>query len=68
MDLDSFNSSFSMPFTDTYIDIKVLTLTFENGFSGIIYSLFYRGRQNIFKPMFRTKFVLKYAAKILKID
>ena len=43
--------------------ISVLFLTSENEISGIIYSLF-RGRQNIFKIIFGTKFVVKCATKI----
>ena len=45
---------------------NVLFLTFDNEFSGIIYSLF-GGRQNIFLKIFSTKFVIKCAAEILKI-
>ena len=48
------------------IIINVLFLTVDNEFSGILYSLF-GGRQNIFLTIFSTKFVLKCAAKILKI-
>ena len=45
---------------------NVLFLTFDNAFSGIMYSLF-EGRQNIFRIIFVTKFFVKGAAKILKI-
>ena len=45
---------------------NVLFLTFINEFSGIMYSLF-GGRQNIFLKIFSTKFVVKCAAKSLKI-
>ena len=41
-------------------------LTFDNGFSRIIYS-FIRGRQNIFLPISSSNFVVKCAAHILKI-
>ena len=44
----------------------MLFLTFGNEFSGIMYSL-YGGRQNIFLTIFGTKFVVKCAAKNLKI-
>ena len=44
----------------------MLFLTSDEKFLGIIYSLF-RGRQNIFLTIFNTKFVVKYAIKILKI-
>ena len=44
----------------------VLFLTFDNEFSGIMYNLF-RDWQNIFLTIFGTKFVVKCAAKILKI-
>ena len=47
-------------------ETNVLYLTFDNEFSGIMYSLF-GGRQNIFLTIFSTKFVVKCAAKILKI-
>ena len=47
-------------------DTDVLFLTIDNEFSRIIYSLF-GGKQNIFLTMFSTKFIVKYAAKILKI-
>ena len=47
--------------------INVLFLTSENTISRIIYSLF-RERQTIFIIIFRTKFVVKCATKILKID
>ena len=45
---------------------NVLFLSFDNEFSGIMYSLF-GGKQNIFLTIFSTKFVVKCAAKILKI-
>ena len=44
----------------------MLFLSFDNEFSGIMYSLF-GGRQNIFLTIFIIKFVIKCAAKILKI-
>ena len=40
----------------------MLFLTSDNEFSGIIYSLF-RGSQNIFLTIFRTKFVVKCEKK-----
>ena len=45
---------------------NVLFFTFDNEFSVIMYSLS-GGRQNIFLTIFSTKFVVKCAAKILKI-
>ena len=45
---------------------NVLFLTTDDGFSGIMYSLF-EDRKNIFLTIFSTKFVAKCAAKILKI-
>ena len=47
--------------------INLLFLTFDNEFSGIMYSLF-GGRQNNFLIIFGTKFVLKCPAKILRIS
>ena len=44
----------------------MLFLTFVNEFSGVMYSLF-GGKQNIFLTIFSTEFVVKCAAKILKI-
>ena len=41
---------------------NVLSLTSENGFSGVINS-FYTVRQNMFLSMFSIKFVVKCAAK-----
>ena len=46
---------------------NVLFLMSDNEFSRIICNLF-RGRQNIFLTIFSTKFVVKRAAKILKIS
>ena len=46
---------------------NVLFLSFENGISGIICSLF-RGRQNIFLTIFSSKFAVKCGTKIWKID
>ena len=43
--------------------IYVLFLTSDNEFLGIIYS-FFRGRQNIFLTIVRTKFVVKFSIKI----
>ena len=48
-----------------YTVLLVLIFTYENKFSGIIYSLF-RGRQHVFLPIFGTKFVVKVATNILK--
>ena len=44
----------------------MLFLTFDNEFSGIMYSLF-GGRQTISLTIFSNKFVIKCAAKNLKI-
>ena len=49
----------------SYSYSNVLFLTSENEISGLIYSLF-RGRQNIFLPIVRSK-VVKCAANILKV-
>ena len=46
--------------------LNVLILTFGHEFSGIIYR-FFRGKQTIFLTVFCTKFVIKCAAKVLKI-
>ena len=54
----------NVPFMD--LRINVLFVRSDNEFSRDIYSLF-RGRQNIFLTLFRTKFVIKCAIKILKI-
>ena len=45
---------------------NVLFLTSENEILGTIYNLF-RDKQNIFLPILRSKFVVKCAAKLLKI-
>ena len=44
---------------------NVLFLTFDNEFSGIMYSLF-GGRQTMFLTMFSNKFVVKCVAKKFK--
>ena len=51
---------------NSYTFSSVLFLAFDNEFLGIMYSLF-GSRQNIFLTVFSTQFVVKCAAKILKI-
>ena len=48
------------------LHLIVSNLTFENGFSGIIYTLF-RERQNIFSTIASFEIVVKCATNILKI-
>ena len=47
--------------------LDCLILTFENEFSGVIFLSCFRGKQNIFATTFITKFVVKCAAKSLRI-
>ena len=45
---------------------NVLFLSFENEFSGIMYSLF-GGRQTIFLSIFSTKFIVKSSAECYSV-